>query len=52
MKIKYKPILGNRYNIIAMENKWSVSGTENGTQRAENWASRNGTVSGGHRLID
>ena len=32
-----------------MENKWSVSGAENGAERAENWVSGNGAVSGGHR---
>jgi len=25
--------------MIAMENKWSMSGAENGAERAENWVS-------------
>jgi len=32
---KYRLISGNRYDMIAMQNKWSVSGTE----LAENWVS-------------
>jgi hypothetical protein len=35
--------------MIAMKNKWSVSGAENGAEQAEKWVSGNGAKSGGHR---
>jgi len=42
---KYRPNLGNRYDMIAMENKWNVSGKRSGAGRKLGERER----SGGHR---